>query len=74
MIKRKSSGENMFVTLGITTFLVSVMGIVGYIANIIQIIIYAVKGGGLTLIIVLKIIGVFAFPFGAIMGLVGFVW
>ena len=64
----------MFAALGITALLLWIMAIVGYIANIVQIVMYAVNGGGLTLLVILKIIGVFALPFGSIMGLVGFIW
>lgn len=49
-------------------FLFIILAIYGYIANIVKLVIEATSGGALDLMLILRIIGVFAAPFGAILG------
>jgi hypothetical protein len=71
---RNVNTGNWLAALGITTVVFWIASAIGYIANIIQIILFAIDGGALSLLVILKIIGVFIAPIGSLMGLVGFVW
>jgi uncharacterized membrane-anchored protein len=71
---RNVNTGNWFAALGITAIVFWIIGVIGYMANIIQIIMFALGGKELSLLVILKIIGVFVAPFGSLMGLIGFIW
>jgi hypothetical protein len=71
---RNGNIENWLAALGITAAVFWITAAIGYIANIIQIIIFAFDGEALSLMVILKIVGVFIAPIGSLMGLVGFIW
>ncbi|MGL5583265.1 MAG: hypothetical protein ACRDCE_20255 [Cetobacterium sp.] len=56
---------------GLFMVVVWVLGLCGWILNVCQIVIAALSGFELNLLMVIKIVGVFAPPLGGIMGIAG---
>lgn len=61
MLKQKG-----FTAFELFFFLVVIAGVVGWIANIVKLI--GLVGGDITTMFVLRVVGIFAAPFGAILG------
>jgi hypothetical protein len=65
------NGDSVVVGLGLTAILIWATMIIGWIVNIIQLVSIAMNSGALTLLVVLKIVGVFIAPLGSILGIIG---